>query len=140
MAIITIKRPSLNQMVMKDYKIFIDRQQVGTIYNGEIKELNITNGQHKISLKVGWRSSPEITIETTENKITILKVGIFKPKNRMLRIILGITPTIFLLYYILKLVFHYEFKYMLFLIIPSILLSIIYSTLGRKKYLTLEEV
>ncbi len=140
MATIIVKRPSLYQLVTTDYKIFIDGQQAGIIANGEIKEFNTTNGQHKISIKGGRLSSPDITIETSENKITTLKASIFKPRKWIWRILPGITPTIIFLYYLLKMVFHIKFEYMLFLIVPSILFSIYSITLGRKKYFILEEM
>ncbi|MBP6758168.1 MAG: hypothetical protein KA133_02850 [Flavobacterium sp.] len=133
MAIITIKRPPLENRA-KEYEIYIDKQKVGTISDGDIMEFNTTNGQHLINLKVGQFSSPEITIETSEDKITTLKIAEFKKMKWMWEIIIAI----YALHFILKM--STGFRYTTFLIFPVFMFYVYYKTLGWKKYLTLEEI
>ena len=132
MAIITIKRPPLEKRT-KEYEIYIDKQKAGTISDGDIMEFNTTNGQHLINLKVGTFSSPEITIETSEDKITTLKVVEFKKMKWMWEIIIAI----FTLHFILKMTIGFGYTTLLF--IPVFLLDIYYKKLGWKKHLKLEE-
>lgn len=133
MAIITIKRPpGINNK--KDYEIYIDGQQAGMISDGEVTDFNTTTGHHLINIKVDEFSSPEIKIETSEDKITILKVVGFKKLKWMWEIIIGI----YALHFILKM--SIDFRYTTFLIFPVFLFYIYYKTLGWKKYLTLEKI
>ena len=105
MATIKIQRTSEWNARLRDFKIFIDEQQVGTIANGETKEFTTPAGKHTITAKIDWCSSPDLTINADDNKTKCLKVGGFKNANWMLPIAL--------LYYL---------------------------TIGRKKYLRLEEI
>lgn len=132
MAIITIKRPPIENGA-KEYEIYIDKQKAGTISDGDIMEFNTTNGKHQINLKVDQFSSPDITIETYEDKITNLKIIEFKKIKWAWEIIIAI----FTLHFILRMTIG--FKYTLLLFIPVFLLDIYYRTLGWKKHLKLEE-
>jgi hypothetical protein len=132
MAIIIIKRPPRENRA-KEYEIYIDKQKAGTISDGDIMEFNTTNGQHLINLKVGQFSSPDITIETSEDKITTLKVVEFKKMKWAWAILIAI----FALHFILKMTIGFRYTTLLF--IPVFLFDIYYRKLGWKKYLKLEE-
>lgn len=133
MAIITIKRPpGINKQ--KNYEIYIDGQKTGTISDGEITDFNTTEGHHSINIKVDEFSSPEIKIETSEDKTTTLKIVGFKKLKWMWEIIIGI----YALHFILKI--STGFRYTTFLIFPVFLFYVYYKTLGWKKHLTLEEI
>ena len=132
MAIIIIKRPPRENRA-KEYEIYIDKQKAGTISDGDIMEFNTTNGQHLINLKVRQFSSPDITIETSEDKITALKIVEFKKMKWVWEIIIAI----FTLDFILRMTIG--FKYTTLLFIPVFLSDIYYRKLGWKKHLKLEE-
>ena len=134
MATIRLKRTSEYNNRMRDYKIFIDGQQVGTIANGETKDFPTTVGQHMVTAKVDWCSSPELSIELKENQTSSLKVGGFKYGQKLMPIGLGLI----VLHYILSK--FADFEYTIFLVAPLFLLLVYYLTIGRKKYLTIEEV
>lgn len=132
MAIIIIKRPPRENRA-KEYEIYIDKQKAGTISDGDIMEFNTTNGQHLINLKVRQFSSPDITIETSEDKITALKIVEFKKMKWVWEIIIAI----FTLHFILRMTIG--FKYTTLLLISVFLSDIYYRKLGWKKHLKLEE-
>jgi hypothetical protein len=119
---------------MRDYKIFIDGKQVGTIANGETKDFPTTVGQHIVTAKVDWCSSPELSIELKESQTSSLKVGGFKYGQILMPIGIGLI----VLHFILSK--FADFDYIMFLVAPLFLLLVYYLTIGRKKYLTLEEV
>lgn len=132
MATIIIKRPPIENKA-KEYEIYIDKQKVGAISDGDIMEFNTTNGQHLINLKVGQFSSSGITIETSEDKITTLKIVEFKKMKWVWEIIIAI----FALHIILRITIGFRHTTLLF--IPVFLFDIYYRKLGWKKYLKLEE-
>ncbi|MCZ2395005.1 MAG: hypothetical protein LC100_00510 [Chitinophagales bacterium] len=134
MATIRLKRTSEYNNRMRDYKIFIDGQQVGTIANGETKDFPTTVGQHIVTAKIDWCSSPDISIDVNENQTSNLKVGGFKNGQILMPIGLGLI----VLHFILSK--FADFDYTIFLVTPLFLLLFYYLTIGRKKYLTLEKV
>lgn len=134
MATIKIERKNEYNNRMRDYKIFIDGQQVGTIANRETKEFTTSAGQHTIAAKIDWCSSPDVVVAISENGTKRLKVGGFKNGNWMLPFAL----CIIVLHFILKATLHID--YVIFLSVPALLLLFYYLTLGRKKYLTLDEI
>lgn len=133
MATIRIKRTNEYNNCMKDYKIFIDGQQAGIIKNGETKEFSALPGQHTLTAKIGWCSSPDLSFEMNENEVKSFKAGGFKNGNW----IMPLTGGIIALHFILKLATNSN--YTIFLVIPAFLLLIYYITIGRKKYLILTE-
>ena len=134
MTTIRLKRTSEYNNRMRDYKIFIDGKQVGTIANGETKDFPSTVGQHFITAKIDWCSSPGISINVKENQIKNLNVGGFKNGQFLMPIGLGLI----VLHFILSK--FADFYYTIFLVAPLFLLISYYLTIGRKKYLTLLEV
>jgi len=134
MATIKIQRTSEYNNRMRDYKIFIDGQQVATIANGETKDFATTAGQHTVTAKIDWCSSPDISINIGDNETKNLKVGGFKNGNWLMPLGLGII----VLHVILSKTM--DFDYAIFLLAPTFLLLVYYLTLGRKNYLTLNEI
>jgi len=54
MAVIKIQRGSGYVDKIRNYKVFINNEQVGIISEGEIKEHNVSPGTHTISTKIDW--------------------------------------------------------------------------------------
>ena len=132
MGIIKIERTNEILNRARNYKIFIDGQQVGTIASGETKDFSTTVGKHIINAKIDWCSSPEISIDVKENQTKILKVRGFKNGQWLMPIGLGL----FVLHFILSK--FTDFKYTIILGAPIFLLLVYYLTIGRKKYLSLD--
>ncbi len=134
MTIIRLKRTSEYNNRMRDYKIFIDGQQVGTIANGETKDFPTTVGQHIVTAKVDWCSSPDISVDINDNQTKKLKVGGFRNGQILIPIGLGLITLHFILSKFA------DFEYTIFLLTPLFLLLVYYLTIGRKKYLTIDEI
>jgi len=134
MATIKIERASEYNNRMRGYKILIDGQQAGAIASGETKEFSTTAGQHTVTAKIDWCSSPNISIDINDKETKRLKVGGFKNSNWLMPLAGGIIA----LHFILKLTLNIE--YAIFLVIPVCILLVYFLTFGRKQYLTLEEI
>ena len=138
MTTITLKRTSEFTNIIRNYKIFIDGQQVGTIANGQTKNFPTTVGKHIITAKIDWCSSPEILVDVKDNQTKNLKVGCFRNGQFLTPIVGGL----FALHFILSK--FADFEHTLFLIgtlfLLYFLLLVYYWTIGRKKYLTLDEI
>ncbi|MBO9681290.1 MAG: hypothetical protein J7502_01235 [Flavisolibacter sp.] len=133
MATIILNRTSEYVNRLRDYGVYIDEKKVGTIANGEIKEFNVSAGQHSIVTKIDWCSSQTVTFDISDDEVKNFKVGGFKNAKWLM-------PTgliIIVLSYIVNLLFDTE--YLFYLIIPIFLIMVYYMTLGRKRYLTLSE-
>lgn len=132
MATIKIQRTNELFNAARNYKIFIDGQFVGKIANGATKEFPTNAGQHTVTAKMDWCSSPNVSIDIDTNETIHLSVGFFKygrlmllgiviiPFFPMLKVITGLGNTIYFF-------------------MPIFLLPFYYITFGRKKYLTLSE-
>lgn len=134
MATIKIQRTSEYNNWMKDYKIFIDGKKIGTIKNGETKLFSTLPGQHTLTAKVEWCSSPVISFDINDDEVKTFKVGGFKNGNW----IMPITGGIIALHFILKLATNSN--YTIFLVIPAFILLVYYLTIGQRNYLVLFEV
>jgi len=134
MATIKIHRTNEYNNRIRDYKIFIDGHQVGTIANGETKDFTTTFGQHTVTAKIDWCCSPNISIDIKDNQTKNLKVGGFKNGQILVPIALGLI----VLHFILE--NFADIDYLIYLVAPLFLLLVYYLTIGRKKYLTLAEL
>jgi hypothetical protein len=133
MATIKIQRTAEYNNRLRDYKIFIDGQNVGTIANGETKEFETNAAQHTITAKIDWCSSQDISIEVKENQTKILKVSGYKYG----RFITPISIVIIVLHFILSKLTG--IGYFIYLVAPLLFVHVYYMSIGRKKYLTLAE-
>lgn len=134
MATIRLTRKNEPINILRNYRVFIDEQEVGTIANGTTKDFITTADQHIITIKIDWCSSPDMLINVGENEIIYMKVGGFK--NNKLLLSLGFS---FIALSFILAQFTY-FEYALFLVLPMLIGLIYYLTLGRKKYLVLTNV
>lgn len=134
MAIIKIERKSRYINAMRNYKIYIDEQQVGTIANGETKEFETTAGEHTVVAKIDWCSSPLRLLDLKQDEVKMMSVDGFKNSSWIMRI----AGLLIVLHFILKLTMNVD--YTIYLLIPALLLLGYYITIGRTKYLSLTEL
>jgi hypothetical protein len=133
MAIIKIQRTSDYMNLMRDYRLFIDGQKIGSIGNAQIKDFEIPAGRHSVIAKIDWCSSPELFFEINEHDSKTLLVGTLKIWRWLIPLLTGIIALSFIV------TLASRFYYTLFLILPPFLLLLYYLTFGRKNYLTLRE-
>ncbi len=60
--------------LFRDYKIFVDGSEHGSLSNGASIEIDLQPGRHRIQLKIDWCSSNEVEFEVAENEIRTYKV------------------------------------------------------------------
>lgn len=121
-------------------KVFIDQIEKGKIANGDSEEYMVDPGEHTMQCKVYWCSSPALNIDIKEGETKYLQL---KSAMKYYGIgyalfLIGLLAGIFMtLTHIPKPSF---FTWMqLTLLLPLVLYLLFYLTLGRKKYMVLEE-
>ena len=117
----------------RNYQIYIDGRNIGTIANGETKEFPITAGQHKVIARIDWCSSQEIDFEVGETQTIFFRIGGFKNGKWIVPLGIGL----FILAFVLNIFF--DNKLSLFFALPVFGILVYYITIGRKKYLILSE-
>ena len=132
MATIKIRRTNDYINVMRDYRLFIDNQKIGTISNGQTKDFEIPAGRHSLIAKIDWCRSQELFFEINNNETKIILVGALKHSKWSMPLI-GIILTLS----ILLPLGQYSY-YKLILILPAFIYILYTLTLGRKNYLTLK--
>ena len=133
MAIIKIQRTNDYMNLMRDYRLLIDGQKIGSIGNAQTKEFEIPAGRHSLIAKIDWCSSQELSFEIDKDDSNTLLVSGFIISKWIMPLILGIIAFSF----IVTLITHFYFT--LFIILPAFLLLLYFLTFGRKNYLSLKE-
>ena len=133
MAIIKIQRTNDYMNLMRDYRLFIDGQKIGSIGNAQTKEFEIPAGRHSLIAKIDWCSSQELSFEIDKDDSKTLLVSGFIISKWIMPLILGIIAFSF----IVTLITHFYFT--LFIILPAFLLLLYFLTFGRKNYISLKE-
>lgn len=129
MAVIRVKRSSEYINAIRVYEVLIDGVSVGTIRNGETKEFPVSAGRHSVVAKIDWCSSPEVVVDVDEGQTVDLKVGGFKYSQVLMPIALGLVVLLL-----------FALEYVIYFVVPVVLLLVYYTTIGKRKYLTLYEL
>ena len=120
----------------RKFKIFVDGENIDLIKNGEIKELDLKSGNHKVQFKIDWCGSSEVQIEIPEDKSKSLEVRGFKIGKWMLPLF-NIVLTVF---FLITVFFNYTVRELAYASIPFLLIMLYYLTFGRKKYIEISEL
>lgn len=134
MAIINVQRAQSYTNRWRGYEIIIDGKAVGTISENETKAYNVSKGQHTITAKIDWCSSPDLIVELDENQTQIISIGVSKQIDWMIPVSGGIIA----LQFLLKIFFGFE--YLLILVFPVFIFWVYILTFGRKRYLTISKI
>jgi hypothetical protein len=118
---------------LRTYRIYLDGIKLGNVANGDSKEFEVPAGEHQVSAKIDWCSSPPISFAVNEQQSKTYQVGVFKGANWLIWTSIGIL----ILHFFLSFTIH--FSYAIYLIVPAFLVLIYYMTIGRKKYLSIRE-
>ncbi len=136
MSTIIIKRTSEYANRLRNYRLFLDGKEIGTIANGQTEEFETSPGPHILVAKIDWCSSPEISFTLQESEQKKLTVGAFKNGNWIMPVAMSVIALHFILGAVLD--FRYA-RYTIILIIPAFILLLYYLTVGHKRYLALTE-
>ena len=109
--------------------LFIDGEKVDTVGNGDIKELELASGKHTIYAKFYWHYSPEFEFELSEEKSKGIQISGYK----LAKWIIPLTYILFGAYFIAKSILKIPIDELLYALIPGLLVSLYYTSLGRKK-------
>jgi hypothetical protein len=122
------------------YNVLIDEQKTGIVKNDSSEEYAVAPGAHTVRCGLMWYSSPSITVNLKEGEIAYLRV-----KNGMkyylplfILMVVGV---------LLNLVWSgrpaerpdWVIYVQLGLLLPALLYIMYFITLGRKKYLVIEQ-
>ena len=136
MAVIKIQRGSGYVDKIRNYKVFINNEQVGIISEGEIKEYNVSPGTHTISTKIDWAGSKDIIVNLKENDVVNFKVENYTAKHWLISVYF--IAFITLVHIVLFITIDFQYTSLLF--IPVLATMGYYLTFGRNKYLTLKQL
>ncbi|TXE02272.1 hypothetical protein [Algoriphagus aquimarinus] len=135
MAKLIIERTSEWNNGLRDIGIYLDGEKIAVIGNGEIKDFEIKSGEHTLKSKIDWCGSETLTINLSDNEIKKIELSGFKLGKFMLPIAAMISIIFFT--FKEKLILHPIL--LMLLILPFLFYVTYHFTLGRNKYLRLEE-
>ena len=135
MAKLIIKRTSEWNNRMRGIGIYLDGEKIGAIGNGEIKEFEIEPGEHTLKSKIDWCGSETLKMNLTDNETKKVELSGFKLGKFMMPIALIIS----IIYFAFGEKLNLDSMLFLVLILPFGLYLVYHLTLGRNKYLRLEE-
>jgi hypothetical protein len=78
MATIKIQRKHEFLNLLRDYSLFIDGQKVGKISDGQMKEISLLSGNHRIFAKIDCGRSKENEFSLVDNDIKSFVITGFK--------------------------------------------------------------
>ena len=134
MAAIIIKRTSEFNNRFRKINLFIDGKKVGTISNGETKEIETHEGNHKIVAAIDWCTSPEILFKIQEFEKKEFIIGSHKYGKYLIPVLV----IILVLHVVAKRLFNFD--YFLIAYLPFFAYTTYYITFGKGKYLSLSEL
>ena len=124
----------------RGFRLFIDGKEMGKLSNGSSEEYQVEPGKHILYCKIDWCSSREINTDVKDGQTLFLKA-----RSGMKYYSLGYV------FLILSLILGPLLKLLnlprpahlstiqLLILLPFLLYMTYYLTLGRKKYISLEE-
>ena len=137
MARLILKRPSKWIDLARSYKVYVDGQKIGELYDGETKEFEMTPGQHTIKAKIDFLSSKPVHFEVKNDDET--KQMLVKNNTSLWLFALIFFIGFFMAQYISKTFFKGE-GFLSFVILFVIYIIIIWLFYKIKPYLKIEQV
>ncbi|MFI5133734.1 MAG: hypothetical protein ACHQEB_05330 [Chitinophagales bacterium] len=136
---IIVSRPSQWMYRLRTYKVFVNGKQVGTLKNGSSEEFIVEPGDNAVECKVDWYSSRAFTMNIQPGETVYLRVA--SGMKFYWPFFIAIMAGVFLVFYYRKNPDkpQWVFPATLVLLIPGLLYSLYYTTLGRKDYLVLRK-
>lgn len=133
MAKLVITRSSDFNNRLRSAAIYLDGEKIGVVANGEVKDFPVPEGLHRLSAKINWGSSREISFIINADEKKYFTLSGYKYSN----IIVPLTFIILVCHIIANRFFGIHWIGLL--VIPSFLVMLYYITIGRKDYLILKE-
>ena len=136
---ILLTRPSNWIYRMRPYKVFINDKEVSKIKNGAAEEFPVEAGSITVQCKVDWYSSRPFTVNLKEGEVAYLRVrsGMKLYWPMLIAVAIGAA----LIFSGMKKTNRPDWilPVALVLVIPGLLYSLYYMTIGRKDTLVVEK-
>lgn len=140
MSTLIIQRTSEYSYKLSDYQIYIDDKDIGTISDGQTKELEINAGKHTLYAQLNWIIlTPVVSFEITAGATKIFQVGSSKygqfkhPKGVLYRL-----AALIIVSFASKIIFSIDYPHLLLAF--TVVILVYYLMLGRNSYLTINEL
>jgi len=134
--IITRKSEFINSF--KDYNIYLNGDEIGSISSGETKEFIIPEGTNILKAKNDWYGSKELEINTSNEEAKLVSISGLRPAKIMIFFIsfIIVIPILFR-----EFIRNHDFLKYTFIVLSIIVLFAIiyYLTIGRNNYLEIKE-
>ena len=130
-----IKKPYEWNNVMRNFRIYVNDEMIGSVGNGKTAEFEIKPGKYELKSKVDWLKSRIMKIEIKENETKIIELMGFKYGTLILPIILFIL----LIYVVAKMEFNTDLDFLWILGIIIFCYPVYYLTFGKNHFLRLKE-
>lgn len=136
---IIISRSSEWMNRLRSFKVLINGGEVGILKNGATEEFSVLPGTNSVQCKVDWYSSRPFSVDIKEGETVYLRVksGMKYYWPSFIAILVGVFV-----------VFYYKGRpdkpewvdiVPFVLLIPGVLYSLYYTTIGRKNYLVVQK-
>ncbi len=133
MGTLTLKRKSNFILMGRKFKIYIDDHLVDSISNGEVKRINIPLNSKELTVKVMNYKSKPITLDSLEFETYVIR------QNLIASITTYVVGLFVALFFLSKFVLEQEQLIFLYIAAPFLLISIYYSTIGRRNIIQLKK-
>ena len=117
----------------RKFKIYIDDNLQDEIHNGEIKEIEIPPNSKELTIKVMNYISKPIILEFLDSESYEIK------QNLVSNIATYIIIVFAFIFFMTKFLLEHEQSIFLYIAVPFCLISIYFSTIGRRNVLQLEK-
>lgn len=118
---------------LRQIGIYVDGKKIGTIANGEIKTFEIPDGNHTLKARIDWCGSREVDFLITGDEKKYFTLSGYK----LAKIIFPYAIGVFILNFIINI--KYKSDYLVWLLLPALVVIFYYLTIGRNDYLTLKQ-
>jgi hypothetical protein len=129
MSKLKITRKSSMIYSVRDIKVFIDGQLIGTLSDGETREFTIPEGDHNLQAKFDWRGSKMIPVALSVNDTKNLTFSVSRYESYLL----FATGAFMLLHYFL--IYKFAISFIFWFAIPTLSGLIYLMTFGRNFYI-----
>jgi hypothetical protein len=124
----------------RNYRLFIDGKEVGSIKSDSSEEFEVEAGTHTVQCKINWCYSPDFKVDVLEGKNSYIRVASgmkFYPPLLILMFIGVFFPVYFKL---AKLTLpDWTNTVKIILVVPALVYLLYYLTLNRKRYLLISD-
>jgi hypothetical protein len=133
MSTVTLKRKSNPMLMARKFKIYIDNKPYDSIINGELKRFDIPPNSKELTVRVMNYSSNPISLDPLDSEQYVIKQNLFST------IVTSIVIVFAAIFFTLKFIFEQEHRIILYIAAPFVLISLYYSTIGKKSVIQIKK-